>query len=78
MSETPEISIDELKESTADFELGNLRLELQGTLERLKGDSDALSQLHALLSDTLEQCSHALSEHESAVSSSRERRIPHD
>ena len=78
MSETPEIPIDELKESATDFELGNLKLELTGTLERLKGDSEALSQLHALLSDTLEQCAQALSEQESAVSSSRGRRIPHD
>lgn len=78
MSEIPEIPIDELKESAADFELGNLRLELKGTLERLKENSDALRQLHALLSDTLEQCAQALSEQESAVSSSRDRRIPHD
>lgn len=78
MSEIPEIPIEELKESAADFELGNVKLELQGTLERLKGNSEALSQLHALLSDALEQCSQALSEQESAVSSNRERRIPHD
>ena len=78
MSEIPEIPIEELKESAADFELGNLKLELQGTLERLKENSEALSQLHALLLDALEQCSQALSEQESAVSSSRERRIPHD
>jgi hypothetical protein len=78
MSEIPEIPIEELKESAADFELGNVKLELQGTLERLKGNSEALSQLHALLSDALEQCSQALSEQESAVSSNRERRIPQD
>jgi hypothetical protein len=78
MSEIPEISIEELKESAAEFELGNLQLELEGTLERLKGNSEALKQLHALLSDALENCSQAITEQESSVSSARERRIPDD
>jgi len=78
MSEIPEIPIEELKESAAEFEIGNLKLDLDGTLEKLKGNSEALSRLHALLSDALEKCSQAITEQESSLSSARERRIPDD
>lgn len=78
MSETPNIPIEEVKESAVKFDLANLKLELDGLLENLKGDSQALSQLHGLLSDSLEKCSQGMAELESLTSSSQERRIPDD
>lgn len=78
MSETPEIPIEQVKDSAIKFDLCNLKLELDGTLEKLKGDSQALSQLHQLLSDTLEKCSIAMAQSEPTTPSSKERRIPHD
>ncbi len=78
MSEIPEISIEQVKDSAIKFDLCNLKLELDGTLEKLKGDQEALSQLHELLSDTVEKCSMAMGELEPTTPSSKERRIPHD
>ena len=78
MSEIPEIPVEQVKDSAIKFDLCNLRLELDGTLEKLKGDSEALNQLRELLSDTLEKCSMAMAELESRTLSSKQRRIPHD
>jgi hypothetical protein len=76
MSQTPEIPIEQVKDSAVKFDLCNLRLELNGMLEKLKGDSDALGQLRELLSDTLEKCSQAITE--SNPTKDKQRRIPHD
>lgn len=78
MSETPEIPIEQVKNSAIKFDLCNLKLELDGTLEKLKGEAEALSQLQELLSDTLEKCSIAMAELEPTTPSSKERRIPDD
>ena len=77
MSESPEILIEEVKDSAIKFDLGNLKLELDGTLEKLKGDSDALGQFQALLEDALDKCSQAIAEI-GDLPKSKERRIPHD
>ncbi len=78
MSQTPEIPLEQVKESAVKFDLGNLELELDGMLDKLKGDSEALSQLHKILSDALEKCAQAITELEPRHSSSKERRIPYD
>ena len=78
MSEIPEIPVEQVKESAIKFDLCNLRLELNGTLEKLKREPEALSQLHELLSNTLEKCSLAMDELEARTPSTKERRIPHD
>lgn len=78
MSEIPEIPIEQVKESAVKFDLANLKLELNRMLENLQGNSEALSQLHELLSDTLEKCSQAMAESEPLTPSSQERRIPDD
>ena len=78
MSETPEIPLEEVKESAIKFDLCNLQLELDGTLEKLKGDPEALSQLHELLSRSLEKCSMAMDELEPRTLSTKDRRIPQD
>ena len=78
MSEIPEIPLEQVKESAIKFDLCNLRLELDGTLEKLKREPEALSQLYELLSQALEKCSMAMNELEARTSSTKERRIPHD
>ncbi len=76
MSELPEIPIEQVKNSAIEFDLCNLKLEINGTLERLKGDSDALHQLHQLLAETLERCSQTIAENN--YTKSKDRRIPFD
>jgi len=58
------------------FDLGGLKLDIEGTLEKLKGDSEALSQLHNMLSDALEKCSKAMAELEGDGTQGRQ--ISHD
>jgi hypothetical protein len=53
-----------------------LKLELDGTLQRLKGESQALSELQTLLSDALEKCSLARAELD--LAEGKQRRIPDD
>lgn len=67
-----------MKASAVKFDLGNLQLEIEGMLENLKGDSDALAQLHELLAEALEKCSQAMTESQPSTSKSKERRIPDD
>jgi hypothetical protein len=76
MSEIPNIPIEQVKDSTVKFELANLKLELDGTLQRLKGESQALSELQTLLSDALEKCSLARAELD--LAEGKQRRIPDD
>ena len=76
MSETPEIPIEQVKNSAIQFDLCNLKLEINGTLERLKGDSDALLQLHQVLTETLEKCSQVIAENNRTKG--KDRRIPFD
>jgi hypothetical protein len=61
MSETPDVPIEQ-ESSAISFDLGGLELDIEGTLEKLKGNSEALSQLHNMLSDALEKCSEAMAE----------------
>jgi hypothetical protein len=67
---------EEVKSSAIKFDLYNLKLELDGMLEKLKGNSVALRQFHELLSDALENCSQAIAEID--TSKGTKRRIPHD
>lgn len=67
---------EEVKASAIKFDLCNLKLELNGMLEKLKGNSVALRQFHELLSDALENCSQALGEID--TSKETKRRIPYD
>jgi hypothetical protein len=69
MSYTPDIPVEQ-ESSAIKFDLGGLRLDIEGTLEKLKGDSEALGQLHDILLDALEKCSQAKAE--------LDRQIPHD
>jgi hypothetical protein len=78
VSEIPEIPIEEVKESAVKFDLCNLRLEIDGLLENFKRDSEALDELHQLLSDAVAKCSQAMGELESSSSSTKKRRIPDD
>lgn len=75
MSETPNIPVEQ-ESSAIRFDLGGLKLDLEGTLEKLKGDSEALSQLHDMLSDGLKKCSIAMAELEE--DGTQGRRISHD
>ncbi len=75
MSETPDIPVEQ-ESSAIKFDLGNLKLELEGTLERVKGDSEALNQFRGMLSDALEKSSQAVAELE--ANQTKRRRIPHD
>lgn len=75
MSETPDIPVEQ-ESSAIRFDLGNLELDLEGTLERVKGDSEALSQFRDMLSDALEKCALAMAELEG--NRTQGRRIPHD
>jgi hypothetical protein len=61
MSETPDIPVEQ-ESAAIEFDLGGLRLDLEGTLEKVKRDSEALAQLHDMLSDALEKCSKAMAE----------------
>jgi hypothetical protein len=44
MSETPDIPVEQ-ESSAISFDLGGLELDIEGTLEKLKGDSEALAEL---------------------------------
>ena len=67
---------EEVKSSAIKFDLCNLKLELDGMLEKLEGDAVALREFHNLLSDALENCSQALAEID--ATKRPKRRIPHD
>ncbi len=53
MSETPNIPVEQ-ESSAISLDLGGQELDIEGTLEKFKGDSEALSQLHNMLSDALD------------------------
>jgi hypothetical protein len=61
VSETPNIPVEQ-ESSAISLDLGGQELDIEGTLEKFKGDSEALSQLHNMLSDALEKCSEAMAE----------------
>jgi hypothetical protein len=67
---------EEVKTSAIKFDLGNLKLELDGMLEKLKGDSEALGWFRELLCEALEECSQAMAEIN--TTKKEQRRIPHD
>lgn len=73
MSNIPD---EEVKTSAIKFDLCNLKLELDGMLEKLEGDSEALGEFRALLSDALEKCSQAMAVID--TTKGEERRIPYD
>jgi hypothetical protein len=77
MNKNLEMPIEQLEESTIKFDLANLRLEFDGLLARLKGNSDALIQLHELITEASQKCYEAMAELEPVTPSGKERRIPH-
>lgn len=76
MKTVSEMPDEEIKVSAIKFDLGNLKLELDGMLEKLKGDSEALEEYRGLLSNALEKCFQAIAEIDN--SKEKKRRIPHD
>lgn len=46
------------------FDLASLKVEIDGALETLKKDPEALSGLHLLLSDALKDCEQAMAKSE--------------
>ncbi len=73
MSEIPD---EEVKTSSIKFDLCNLKLELDGMLEKLKGDSEALGWFRELLSEALDKSSQAIADIDTPKR--EQRRIPHD
>lgn len=78
MNKNLEIPIEQLEESAVKFDLANLKLEIDGLLTRLKGNSEALIQLHELITEASQKCYQAMAELEPVTPSTKERRIPYD
>jgi uncharacterized protein involved in exopolysaccharide biosynthesis len=78
MCENLEVPLEQVKESAVKFDLANLKLEIDGLLTRLKGNSEALHWLSEMLSEASQECSEAISELESRTPNHKEQRIPHD
>ncbi len=78
MNKNLEIPIEQFEESVVKFDLGNLKLELDGMLERLRGNPQALIQLHELITEASQKCYQAMAELEPLTPNSKERRIPYD